>query len=136
MFSHIKWFQEKMKACLPRHLLSINVLSRAAAQPSAGIDSPESGSFPTFCASSISQRKAWPSEGRERHRAVCFQGPVTDSFPTWIKRHPARLLSQDLMFALRDSKLTSRTASSVSSAWDTQGDTVQRLWVLLETCVF
>lgn len=35
-----------MKACLPRHLVSINLLSRAAAEPSAGIDSLEARSLP------------------------------------------------------------------------------------------
>lgn len=46
MFSQIKWFQEKMKACLPRHLVSINLLSRTAAEPSAGTDSQEARNFP------------------------------------------------------------------------------------------
>lgn len=46
MFGQIKWLQEKMKACLPRHLVSINLLSRAAAEPSAGIDSLEARSLP------------------------------------------------------------------------------------------
>lgn len=49
MFSPIKWFQEKMKARLLRHLVSINLLSRAAAEPSAGIDSLEAGNFPHLC---------------------------------------------------------------------------------------
>ena len=49
MFGQIKWFQEKMRACLPRHLVSINLLSRDAAEPSAGIDSLEAGSFPHLC---------------------------------------------------------------------------------------
>lgn len=46
MFSQIKWLQKKMKARLPRHLVSINLLSRAAAEPSAGADSLEAGNFP------------------------------------------------------------------------------------------
>lgn len=49
MFSQIKWFQENMKACLPRHLVSINLLSRTAAEPSAGTDSQEARSFPHLC---------------------------------------------------------------------------------------
>lgn len=50
MFNQIKRFQEKTKACLPRHLVSINLLSRAAADPSAGIESLEVGGFPHLCA--------------------------------------------------------------------------------------
>ena len=46
MFGQTEWLQEKMKARLPRHLVSVNCLSRAAAEPSAGVDSLEARSLP------------------------------------------------------------------------------------------
>lgn len=62
MFSQIKWLQEKMKACLPRHLVSIKLLSRAAAEPSAGIDSGGKELAPPLC---MCPAMAWSEKGEK-----------------------------------------------------------------------
>lgn len=90
MFSQIKWFQEKMKACLMRHLVSINLLSRASAEPSAGIDSLEARSFPHLRVPLHA-----PSKGLKREKDT---GPL-DFFQTrgpvkrMVKGHTMRLQS-------------------------------------------
>lgn len=108
MFSQIKWFQEKMKACLPRHLVSINLLSRAAAEPSAGTDSQEASSFPHPSGPLPAPTKdlALP---RERETPVRLSSGTYNWFLSnlgfskrKVKSHPKRLPSQDLPFAVRE----------------------------------
>lgn len=89
-----------MKACPLRHLLFINLLSRATAEPSAGTDS-RGKDFPTPGYLCKLPEKAWPWAETEREQFHLLS-KLSDSFQGWELPRPwSGDISQNMMFSMK-----------------------------------